>query len=301
MDTSGNLIAALVLVSLWIFEAVAPGLKGPRAGLAQRARHIALGAMNAMVSVALVGVLLLVDIVSTEAGFGVLRWIDAPVWLSVLAGFVLLDLWQYVCHLLMHHVPVLWRLHAVHHNAERLEATAAMRFHTLEIVLIGITTIPLVALLGIRMETLAVYHVVLVPVAMFHHADIRLGPIADRALRYIIVTPRMHWLHHSRWQPETDSNFGGVFSFWDRLFGTFRSRKRAETVALGLDGFDEREINTLSGMMATPFGGSRAGMGERPDENELEPDPPLVARGGGDAFDEVGGISANTTRVDSHR
>jgi sterol desaturase/sphingolipid hydroxylase (fatty acid hydroxylase superfamily) len=282
MDISGNLIAAAALVALWVFEAVAPGLKGPRAGLAQRVRHMALGGVNALASAALVGVLLLVDMAASGAGFGALRWLGLPVWTSVLVGFVLLDLWQYLCHLLMHHVPVLWRLHAVHHNAETLEATAAMRFHTLEIVLIGVSTIPFVAVLGIRLETLALYHVVLVPVSMFHHADIRLGPIVDRLLRFFIVTPRMHWLHHSRWQPETDSNFGGVFSFWDRLFGTFRARKRAETVELGLDGFDEREIHTLTGMMATPFGNSRAGMGETPDEESLEPEGSLLSRRAGE-------------------
>ena len=102
----------------------------------------------------------------------------------------------------------------------------------------GLLTIPFALALGIGIETVALYNLSLLPASLFHHANVRIGPSLDRWLRLVIVTPRMHWLHHSRWQPETNSNYASVLSVWDRLFGTLRSRRRAETVDVGLDGYD---------------------------------------------------------------
>jgi len=276
MEISENVVAAIALVVLWGAEAVAPGLKGPRAGAGQRARHLMLGLLNALVSLIVVGALFEADVLARQHGFGALRWLDIPVWICAVMALCLLDLWQYVAHTLMHKVPLFWRFHAVHHNADRLEATAAMRFHTLEVAVQGLLLIPITVVLGIGIEFVALYHLILLPASMFHHADIRLGALLDRLLRMVIVTPRMHWIHHSRWQPETDSNYGGVLSVWDRVFGTMRFRRRPERVDLGLDGFDDDQIHTLKGMLTTPFSDTKAGLGKAPEEHELKPDRPLI-------------------------
>ena len=115
-------------------------------------------------------------------------------------------------------------------------------------------------------EQVAAYNLVLVPASMFHHANIALPARLERPLRLVLVTPAMHRVHHSRWTPETDSNYGAVLPWWDRLFGTFRVRRNPEAINVGLDGYEEREIREVSGMLLAPFGPSVSGYGEGPGE-----------------------------------
>lgn len=278
MEISSGLMAAGTLAVLWTLEALAPGMHGPRADLAQRLRHIVLGLANATLGFAAVLLLLLADSIAVDYDFGLLRQLDTPVWRYVVLGFVLLDLWQYASHTLLHKIPIFWRFHAVHHNADRLEATVAMRFHALEVAVHGLMTIPVAVALGIGIEIVALYNLVLLPMSMFHHSDMNVPPFLDRCLRAVIVTPRMHWIHHSRWQPETDSNYSAVFSIWDRLFGTMRAREHPELIELGLDGYRPEQIDTLRGMLATPFTDARSGPGKAPDAALLSPKPALPDR-----------------------
>lgn len=264
IELSSGVIAACTLLILWIFEAMLPGLHGQGAGAGQRVRHLLLGLLNAAVSAGVIVVLLGADFLAGDHGLGLLRLADAPVWAAVLIALLVLDAWQYACHVLLHKVPVLWRLHAVHHHADRLEATVAMRFHTCEVVIHGLSLVPLILLLGIGIESIAIYNLLLLPFSMFHHANIRLRPKLERVLRLFIVTPGMHCVHHSRWQPETDSNYSAILSIWDRLFGTLRTVERTESISIGLDGFREEEISTVTGMLSTPFSSSKSGMGHPP-------------------------------------
>lgn len=276
MEVTTGLVAAVALALLWSAEALGPGLLGPAPGLHQRLRHVFLGLLNAAAGILAAGAFLLVDTPAARADFGLLRVADIPLWLAAIAGLLLLDLWQYVCHITFHHVPLLWRFHAVHHNADSLEATVALRFHVLEILAHGLLVIPFAVLLGISIETAAIYNLVLLPASLFHHSNLRISPALDRLLRLVIVTPRMHWLHHSRWQPETDSNYSSVLSIWDRLFGTMRSRRHPETVDIGLDGYDPRQIASLRGIMTTPFHPATSEHGQRPASPLLEPDSPAL-------------------------
>jgi sterol desaturase/sphingolipid hydroxylase (fatty acid hydroxylase superfamily) len=269
MDVQCTVVAAIALAILWLFEGAAPGLAGPGAGPGQRLRHIALGLLNGLGGILIVGLLFLADDWARHQGFGALRWLELRYWAQLLLGLVLLDLWQYSCHVLLHNVPVLWRFHAVHHHADKLEATVAMRFHTLETIVHALLTIPIAVVLGIGIEAVAAYNAMVMVASFFHHANIKLDRRLDRILRLVIVTPRMHWIHHSRWQPETDSNYGAILSIWDRLLGTMRWRPNPQTIDVGLDGFRPEQINTLRGMLATPFAPERAGPGERPDDRDL--------------------------------
>ncbi len=274
LDTLTAPVYAAALVLLWMVEALMPAFEGWREARAQRLRHLALAAINAAAAAglafAVVGVIALCD----RAGFGLLRWTDAHPIVAFVTAFLLLDATQYAMHIAAHKVPALWRLHSVHHNATRMEATAAMRFHTIEVCFTCLAPIPVIALAGISVPQLLLYHLVLMPVAMFHHADLRMPAALDRRLRWLIVTPRMHWIHHSRWQPETDSNYAAVLSVWDRLFGTFRSRRHAETVEFGLDGFIDEDTETLKGWLLSPFGERKAELGEKPPSHLLVPDEP---------------------------
>ncbi|MFG0306950.1 MAG: sterol desaturase family protein [Phycisphaerales bacterium JB040] len=259
-----GVVPACTLAVLWALEGVAPALHGARAGLAQRARHLMLGLVNASVGLVVAAMMLASHRASEQIGFGTLRWLPLHDWARAAMALILLDLWGYACHVLMHRVPVLWRVHAVHHHADRLEATVAMRFHAAEIMLQGAATVVMMSVVGLGIEHVALYNLVLLPVSLFHHSDVRVPARLDRAMRLFIVTPSLHWLHHSRWQPETDSNYSPVLSVWDRLFGTLRTRSRPEAVEVGLDGFSPDEVSTVRGMLATPFSGSRSGMGRPP-------------------------------------
>jgi len=275
VDIWSGVVAGAVLVALWALEASAPLISPPRPWIGQRWRHLVLGGLNVLVSAAVVAPLVVGDAASAAIGSGVLRWLEGPVWAEFVAALLLLDLWHYGSHVVAHHVPGLWRFHAVHHNADRLEATVAMRFHTLEIAWMGLTTVPFALVMGIGIEQVAAYNLVLVPASMFHHANISLPAGLERLIGAVVVTPRIHRVHHSRWTPETNSNYGAVLPVWDRLFGTYRTRANAEAISVGLDGYEEREIREVTGMLLAPFGASVSGYGEGPGKEK----PRACARG----------------------
>lgn len=251
--------AAAALALLWIGEGAAPLIASIRgkALWRTRGRHLVIALINAAVASAFAALTLGVTEFAKAHGFGLLNIVRddslSLVGFAMLhiAALVLLDGWHYTFHVLAHKLPFLWRFHVMHHNAHHLEATVAMRFHACEIAVQCLLSLPVYALLGVTIFEVLLYQVVLLPVAMFHHADVRLAPWFDRLLRVFIVTPDMHRLHHSRWEKETDSNFAAVLSVWDRMFGSYRWRHDAATVAVGIDGFDERDAETLAGMLKT--------------------------------------------------
>jgi sterol desaturase/sphingolipid hydroxylase (fatty acid hydroxylase superfamily) len=133
-----------------------------------------------------------------------------------------------------------------------MDVTTASRFHLGEIVFSSILRVPVIALLGLELWEVALYETAMFTVVQLHHANIALPAWLDCSLRLFIVTPFMHKVHHSRWQPETDSNYSSLFSFWDRLFGTFRSRVDFSSFRFGLEEFDRPEDHSLVGMLTTP-------------------------------------------------
>lgn len=268
-----TLVAVLALAACWILEALLPMVpaRGDRGWT--RVRHVALGLLNALPAVGLAAVLGIADAIASAEGFGLLRAFELPLWAHVVVAFVLLDGVQYGCHVLMHKVPPLWRLHAVHHHAEELEATTAFRFHTLEVMIHGVLTLAAVLLLGVHVHDVAIYNAVLLPVSMFHHANVRLPIGLERVLRWITVTPRMHRVHHSRWQPETDSNYAAVLSLWDRLFGTLTPDRPPSRIAVGLDGFGPEHTSTFRGLLTTPFSDARAQLGSPVQDDQATPAP----------------------------
>lgn len=270
---SRPLLAAAVLAALWLLEGLAPMFLGRRDRLGHAARHIALAAVNAgVLAVCFAGALLWVGEWARAEGLGLLRLVTLPAWAHGLLALVLIDLWQYAWHVLNHRVPVLWRFHSVHHSDAELDASSALRFHTGEIVLSAVARLALLPAIGATVEHLAVYELIVTPIVLFHHSNVRLPRPLDRVLRVLIVTPWMHWVHHSRSQPETDSNFASGLSVWDRLFGTFRLRDNPREISLGLEGFDGDRSRTLTGMLASPVGPmpGRADPARRPGAS---PDP----------------------------
>lgn len=247
-------LAALALALLWIGESLAPMFLGRTRRAAHAIRNLALAALNAsLLALVFAGATLGVSEWAKDSGVGLLRLVELPFWLHAGLALILLDLWQYLWHRLNHAVPALWRLHAVHHGDPDLDASSGVRFHVGEIALSGAARLAVLPALGATIEHLALYEFIVTPIVLFHHGNIRVPGRLDRLLRGMIVTPRMHWVHHSSFRPETDSNFASGLSLWDRLFGTFRLRDDPRTINLGLEGFDGRRSRTLIGMLASPF------------------------------------------------
>ncbi|MEX2670987.1 MAG: sterol desaturase family protein [Phycisphaeraceae bacterium] len=248
-------VAAAALMTLWILEWFVPMFVDRRRRLTHDLANLALAGINTVVTVVLfAAAMLMVTEWAARESFGLLHWLDLPIVLAWVVGLVLFDAWMYGWHVLNHRVPLLWRFHAVHHADREMNVSSAVRFHTGEIVLSSLARLAVLPLLGLTMPQLLLYELVLLPVILFHHSNVRISRRLDSCLRWLIVTPWMHWVHHSRWQPETDSNFASVLSIWDRLFRTFRLRDDPQQLELGLeDDRDERQWRTLGGMLLRPF------------------------------------------------
>ncbi len=218
------------------------------------ASNLALGILNAVLVAACFSAVLVGLIEWAEdAEFGLLRWLNIGGWWTVVASLLLLDLWMYAWHVMNHKWRFLWRFHAVHHADRDMDASSAVRFHTVEIVLSTLARMLVVPLLGVPLEGLLLYEVALQPVILLHHSNVALWGWLDRVLRLVLPTPRVHWVHHSQIQKETDSNYGAMFSFWDRTFGTFRLRKDVKKIEFGLEEWGERESVNLTDQLAMPF------------------------------------------------
>ena len=191
-------------------------------------------------------------------GWGLLNTLTLPFWMEVLLAVVVLDFAIWVQHVLFHAVPALWRLHRVHHADLDYDLTTGARFHPVEILLSMLIKFAVIAALGPPVVAVILFEVILNAMAMFNHANVSLPPRVDRALRWLVVTPDMHRVHHSIEDDETNSNFGFNLSWWDRLLGTYRAQPRAghEGMTIGIrDHRDPRRVDRLDGMLVLPFVG----------------------------------------------
>jgi sterol desaturase/sphingolipid hydroxylase (fatty acid hydroxylase superfamily) len=168
---------------------------------------------------------------------------------------VLLDLAIYAQHVVFHAVPVLWRLHRMHHADLELDVTSGLRFHPVEIVLSMVIKCLVVALLGAPALGVVIFEVLLNATAMFNHSNVRLPLWLDRGLRFLLVTPDMHRIHHSVVREETDSNFGFALAWWDRIFRTYRAEPAAGQMGMviGLPVFRDPGELRLDRMLMQPL------------------------------------------------
>lgn len=194
-------------------------------------------------------------IVSAQRGWGLFNHLDLPGWIEIAAAVVILDLVIYGQHVMFHHMPMLWRLHRMHHADLDIDVTTGARFHTIEILASMGIKLVVVAALGAPAMGVLIFEVVLNATAMFNHANVRLPESLDRVLRLVLVTPDMHRVHHSILRRETDSNFGFNLPWWDRLFGTYRDQPEAGHIAMtiGIDQFRSPRELLLDRMLTQPF------------------------------------------------
>jgi len=188
-------------------------------------------------------------------GWGLLHAVSLPAWAGVLLAVMALDLAIYLQHVLFHAVPALWRLHRMHHADLEFDVTTGARFHPIEILLSMGIKLGVVAALGAHAVAVLVFEVLLNATSMFNHSNVRMPHWFDGVLRWIVVTPDMHRVHHSIVARETNSNFGFNLPWWDRLFGTYRDQPAAghEAMTIGIVQFREPAEQRLDRMLTQPF------------------------------------------------
>ena len=194
-------------------------------------------------------------LIVADLGWGVLNVVSVPYWAALLISVATLDLAIYLQHVMFHALPALWRLHMVHHADLDLDVTSGSRFHPIEIVLSMFIKLGVISVLGPPLLGVLIFEVVLNALAMFNHANARIPLPLDRFLRWIIVTPDMHRVHHSVEKPEHNSNFGFNLSCWDRVLGTYKDQpaKGHEGMIIGLKSFRERSWQSLPRLLSMPF------------------------------------------------
>jgi sterol desaturase/sphingolipid hydroxylase (fatty acid hydroxylase superfamily) len=239
-------------LAFWERLAPARALTLPRAGRWRANLGLAI-VSTLVVRLVVPGSAIALALVASGEGWGLLNRLALPAWGAVLAGVVLLDLTVYLQHVLFHSVPLLARLHAVHHADPDFDLTTGVRFHPLEILVSALIKLAAVAALGAPVLAVLLFEVLLNATAMFNHANVSLPRRLEPWVRRLLVTPDMHRIHHSVVEAERNSNYGFCLSLWDRLLGTYTPAPRGE-LSIGLaDWRDRRAIATLAGVLRMPF------------------------------------------------
>jgi sterol desaturase/sphingolipid hydroxylase (fatty acid hydroxylase superfamily) len=247
-------LGVFAAMALWEVAAPRRARQFPRA--ARWMPNLALLAVDvAVVRILAPGAAIAVALAAEANGWGALNALSLPAWISVLLAVAFLDLAIYFQHVMFHAVPVLWRLHRVHHADLDFDVTTGTRFHPVEILISTGIKCAAVAAIGAPALAVLAFEVLLNATAMFNHANVRIPAAVDRVLRWLVVTPDMHRVHHSIEYNESSSNFGFNAPWWDRLFGTYRAQPAAghEAMTIGVDAFRDPRDLRLERLLVQPL------------------------------------------------
>jgi len=253
LERMAILVAGLLL--FWIIEGAIPLL--PLTYKKTKLRHAAVNfgftVIHLLIHTLLAIVIVLLSDWCLKNSFGLVYWFNANVLFTVIIGVLALDFSSWLVHLVMHKVKPLWRFHLIHHSDNNVDVTTGLRHHPGDSLLRGIFFLLLIFISGAPMYSVMIYQTLLVLATAFTHANISLPKNLDKALSFVLVSPNMHKVHHHWKQPYTDSNYGAVFSIWDRLFGTFMKLDKKE-IRYGLDRYypNEKDEDFIA-LMKKPF------------------------------------------------
>lgn len=243
------------IVVFWVAEGILPLFsfkyrKVPHAGL-----NLFFTLTTAIIGFGMAGLLLAASDFVSDNRFGLLYLVDMPLWAQVIVGILLLDcIGAYFVHFVEHKVKWMWKFHVVHHSDTTVDVTTGLRHHPGETIFRITFTIIAVMIVGAPMGIIMLYQSLSVLFAHITHANINMPGQLDRVLSFLFVTPNMHKVHHHFEQPLTDTNYGNIFSVWDRLFGTYAYVEDTSTLNYGIDTHMKSEENTsLGNLLAIPF------------------------------------------------
>jgi sterol desaturase/sphingolipid hydroxylase (fatty acid hydroxylase superfamily) len=258
-ETISSLHRGLILVGgitiFWLIENVFPLFKFQYNKINHAGINIFFTITTIIINFVMAFILLLAADIAIQQNFGILQWLpQMNIWLYTLLGLLFLDfIGAYLVHLIEHKVKFLWRFHLIHHTDTWIDTTTANRHHPGESVIRFIFTVLGVLIVGSPMWIVFLYQSLSVVFSQFNHANIHLPKKIDRLLSYIIISPDMHKVHHHYKLPYTDSNYGNIFSVWDRIFGTYSYLER-EKISYGVDThMNPKENNKLMNLLKIPF------------------------------------------------
>lgn len=257
-ETIPSLHRSLLLVGgitfFWLLEGVLPLVKFSYKKWEHAVPNLFFTLTTIIINFALAFLLLKISDWTVANNFGVLHWISLPLWAYILVGVLLMDfIGAYVAHYVEHKVKPLWMIHLVHHSDHNVDTTTANRHHPLESIIRFSFTLLAVFIVGAPIGIVMLYQSLSLISTQFTHANIKLPKKVDAAISWVLVSPDMHKVHHHYKLPYTDSNYGNIFSVWDRLFGTFMKFDR-DAIVYGVDTFpDEVENSSLKSLLKQPF------------------------------------------------
>jgi sterol desaturase/sphingolipid hydroxylase (fatty acid hydroxylase superfamily) len=269
-ELSRPLIGAAVFLLLFVLERFFPLRKSTRSLIARLVVNLVISAVMFLTAITLVRPAVQWALRwSADRPFGLVHIVSLPAWAEFAVGFLLMDLAWYYWHLANHRVPLLWRFHNVHHTDADLDVSTAFRFHFGEIAFSSVFNLVQVSLIGLSAWAFTAYQLAFLAEVLFHHSNLRLPIRFEQLLSKIIVTPRMHGIHHSQVQRENNSNFGTVFTWWDRLHRTLGLNIPQSRVVVGIPAYSFAEDNRLGNALLMPFRQQRA-YWRRPDGGLVE-------------------------------
>lgn len=245
-----------VLLVMLIWESLSPRRIPAQAAWRRRVHNLVLVALDTLLVIVIIRIPAVgVAELAAGRGWGLFNVIELPAWLALIAAILLLDLLIYGQHVLFHKVPLLWRFHRVHHTDLDMDVTTGIRFHPVEILLSMCIKIAFVVVLGAPVLAVMLFEIILNTTSMFNHGNVYIGATLDRCLRWFIVTPDMHRVHHSVIKDETDSNYGFNVPWWDRLFRTYRAQPQSGhlRMKIGQDEFQGAKAVHIGWLLVQPF------------------------------------------------
>ncbi len=254
-----------LLMVFWLLEGVYP-LRKFNYGKWEHARPnlILLAtsiAINVLFGLATVGIFHWLEI----SKFGLLNLIDWPVWIELILAIMVLDFMaQYVVHFMLHKVKFMWRFHMVHHSDTHVDVTSGTRHHPIDYLIREIFALFAIVIAGLPLAYYLVYRVMTILFTYFSHANIRLPHALDKAISLVFISPNTHKFHHHHEMPWTDTNYGNIFSLWDRVFGTFVYHD-TKNIVYGLDILDKEKANDIGYQMKVPFLSQKVHTDTQPD------------------------------------
>ena len=259
LDRYGGLIFASLFALLLLMQWKFPLRRQHFSVLRRLARNLGFSAPGfALARISLVPIPLLVAIWAERNQFGLLHLVPGPRWLAVALGVLVMDYAYWWWHVGLHLVPVLWRFHNVHHSDLDMDVSTATRFHLGEVIFSVPFRVVIVASFGINFWAMAIFEIMFETANLFEHSNWRLPLVLERTLNHLFVTPRMHGIHHSIVQRETNSNWGTIFCWWDFLHRTLRRDIPQDAITIGVAAYrDETEL-TLGKLFVLPFQSQRA-------------------------------------------
>jgi sterol desaturase/sphingolipid hydroxylase (fatty acid hydroxylase superfamily) len=243
------------LVIFWIIEGAIPlfPMRYKKTKLKHATVNFGFTVIHLIIHTLLAILIVSLSLWCEKRGFGLVYWFNANVLLTIIIGVLALDFSSWLVHLVMHKTPLLWRFHLIHHSDNNVDVTTGLRHHPGDSFLRGLFFLLLIFISGAPMYSVMIYQTLVVMSTAFTHANISLPKKLDRALSFILVSPNMHKVHHHWKQPYTDSNYGAVFSIWDRLLGTFM-KLDTKDIRYGLDRYypNEKDEDFMA-LMKKPF------------------------------------------------